>query len=519
MGRELFIKNQSEWEYSRTVIDKLISDREVDLSAPRPETESVSTAQYDEQEELLDDETEYETDDSLFENTDNKNNAENLDLSASEIIENSENSEDAPEQTQTEQQEPLSRSVEFSDTTAIMDELFRARLSDENGASYAEKLVSEKYVSDRTDNSFSAEMYFRDFFDENEEAEQEEAENEATQFPPPALQDEEQFREQYGNAEYTTPVEENVAQDEQKSENIFLDYHTPSMAKPYESGIIEREYRNILGDFLNSSFVERPSPTPPPEEPQQESTAPIVQDVYVQNQITPAPLQETVAPSDAEQNPEIENYAEPQPENQTEQNEPTYNNEATEQYTSDADVNRKLNRITGEVREMGDNVVIRPHNNNSSKEYNNAYYYLSNKLMIVHYGILFGIMMLEILFSAIFVNVVLHAGRSSDKWFYIIAVLIAVTFPIVAFVKNFTAPDKRKRINFSLKNSLIYRLIVMAQCFLIIYCANVIGGMELGFELKYITTLLLPALLSVCFPISALIFNALFKSKKFAIEQ
>ena len=28
MGRDLFIKNQSEWEYSRTVIDKLISDRD-----------------------------------------------------------------------------------------------------------------------------------------------------------------------------------------------------------------------------------------------------------------------------------------------------------------------------------------------------------------------------------------------------------------------------------------------------------------------------------------------------------
>lgn len=32
MGKELFVKNQSEWEYSRTVIDKLISDKEYDFS-------------------------------------------------------------------------------------------------------------------------------------------------------------------------------------------------------------------------------------------------------------------------------------------------------------------------------------------------------------------------------------------------------------------------------------------------------------------------------------------------------
>ena len=33
MGRELFLKNQTDWEYSHTVIDKLISDKTFDLSA------------------------------------------------------------------------------------------------------------------------------------------------------------------------------------------------------------------------------------------------------------------------------------------------------------------------------------------------------------------------------------------------------------------------------------------------------------------------------------------------------
>ena len=139
--------------------------------------------------------------------------------------------------------------------------------------------------------------------------------------------------------------------------------------------------------------------------------------------------------------------------------------------------------------------------------------------MLVHYGILFGIMMLEILFTAIFVNPILHAGRSSDKWFYVLSSLLAVAFPITAFIKNVTIPNKRKRINFSLKNSLIYRSIVMAQCFLIVYCANIIAGMPLSFSGEYLTTVLLPALLCTNFPVSALLFNALFKSKKFAVEQ
>ena len=36
LGREFSEKNQSEWEYSRTVIDSLISDRSFDFSQPAP---------------------------------------------------------------------------------------------------------------------------------------------------------------------------------------------------------------------------------------------------------------------------------------------------------------------------------------------------------------------------------------------------------------------------------------------------------------------------------------------------
>ncbi len=35
-GREITEKNQAEWEYSRTVIDNLISDRSFDFSQPAP---------------------------------------------------------------------------------------------------------------------------------------------------------------------------------------------------------------------------------------------------------------------------------------------------------------------------------------------------------------------------------------------------------------------------------------------------------------------------------------------------
>ena len=495
MGRELFIKNQTEWEYSRTVIDKLISDREVDLNAARPlyqDKEDEDTVAYDAYSENDDSEDANENTENIVEEETAGENAEGA-FTVAPV-------EDTP----------ASQNITFSDTTAIMDELFRRQTETEQDSSYADKLISEKYVSDRTDSGISSEGYFRDFFNADEAFGGTNEQDRYSERPEMPQQTEQ--AEQHNSEEYDIYTQKQV--NENKTDNIFLDYHTATVVQPNGNAIIEREYRNILGDFLNQSFVERKPDVSPVATDEQRVNYENVQNQYTDNIST-----SYTEADDRQAESENEDEYDTSYDDNSYDSENNYEEEQFAAYTNDADVNRKLNDLTGKVREMGDNVVIRTHNNAGSKQYNNAYYYYSNKLMIVHYGILFGIMMLEILFSAVFVNLVLGKGRSTDKWFYIVAVLTAVVFPVIAFIKNFTAPNKRKRINFSLKNSLIYRLIVTAQCFLIIYCMNVIGGMPLGFSMDFVTTLLMPALLCTGFPVSALVFNALFKSKKFAAEQ
>lgn len=523
MGRELFLKNQSEWEYSRTVIDKLISDREVDLNNARPLNDNEVS-----DEPIYDDESNSDIEDTFPETA-----AEESDFDSGiingdsysaftdehhreDITENDEETEygetqnadepiSPPQSTETEIDSAYEQ-IAFSDTTAIMNELLRRQSDDEQDSSYANKLVSEKYVSDNTDSFMSAESYFKDFVDmrEAESTTNDVSENENRKYANEnAVEDYDYF-----SLQSSAPTDtESFADKAEKPESIFLNYHTSQVAPQSDSAIIEREYRNILGGILSDSFTETPRPAV--NESQQTEEEQFTEDNYTENDYS----ENEAEGQQAEDNCEEDYYDE------YEQEEPAYEEENQTAYTSDAAVNRKLNKLTGEVRELGDNVKIRTHNNLGSKEYNNTYYYYSNKLMIVHYGILFGIMMLEILFSAVLVNLIMHAGSKTDKWFYIVAGCISVAFPITAFVKNLTAPDNRKRINFSLRNSLIYRLIVMAQCFLIIYCINIIAGMPLAFSSKYLTTILMPALLCTNFPVSALVFNALFKSKKFAAEQ
>ena len=555
LGRELFIKNQNEWEYSRTVIDKLISDREVDLSEynndavksqshayedsaedeadsdeefgeeeEAPETydevaptapEIISDEELDEtlkdedsdeeNEELLNSQenedredredesltTQEDLHESLEENTTSyddgisdeelSNLLDEIDESADESIESASNEESATE----EDDSPIDET--YNDVSDEMNELLNAQSDGSSTASYADQLVSEEYNSDNSDRYFSSDDYFNDYFDDNEQT--------ATAGPIATTESRDEYeqkgdedivdRESYENAVLEQQHSADDSLEENSQENAqanrpappeFIDYHsTYAVPQRSDRDIIESEYRSILGDFLDECFISRQAENKP----------------------------NRTADEPREPLPDANSAIDPEP-------------IPIETYTSDTTANRKLSDLAVEVREMGTDVKIRTHRSESSKEYNNAFYYYSNKLMLTHYGILFGIMMLEILFSAVLINVIIGKGQAS-VWYYIASVVIALAFPIFAFICSYKNADKRKRINFTLKNQLIYRFIVLAQCLLIIYCANVIAGMSVAFGIDYLTTLLLPSLMCLNIPISALIFNALYKSGRYSV--
>ncbi|MDE7395143.1 MAG: PadR family transcriptional regulator, partial [Clostridiales bacterium] len=156
MGRELFIQNQSDWEYSRTIIDKLISDREYDFKAA--EGAAAANSEKDEAHnnrinEPLEDELETEEPQDEYE-------TEETEELVEEEIEQEEETFGEPEEEQPEEEilppaqpEPT-REVVFSDTTAIMNELFR-RQTESATVSYSEKIVNEKYIDEKPKDAFS----------------------------------------------------------------------------------------------------------------------------------------------------------------------------------------------------------------------------------------------------------------------------------------------------------------------------------------------------------------------------
>ena len=58
----------------------------------------------------------------------------------------------------------------------------------------------------------------------------------------------------------------------------------------------------------------------------------------------------------------------------------------------------------------------------------------------------------------------------------------------------------------------------MVLMFVLIYAVNVVLYMDISFDAEYAFSLVVPALLSTNIPLSALIFQALYDTKKFNAE-
>ncbi len=431
LGKEVFIKNQSEWEYSRTVIDRLISDKEVDLDDPKygntVDNVSEDSSKIDEPEIAIEDNDENEVEVAA---------SVNYDESA------------------------------FTDTNAVIAQMFSNSESNDN--SYLEKIQSDS-VTGKVDSSAAASEYFNDFYSSEVDEEDEE---QKLDIPHDAVSN---FNNIMSDSQKSEQLSFNDNEyNEQKNEHSivddFLSYNS-SIDRDDSQDIIKLEYQKMLGGILDDCFGG---------------------DALMQNETKPSPDATT----------------EQQPESSAQPN-----------YSAEHEALQKLDKLSGEVREMGDNLKIRTYRDDTSKQYSNMFYYYSNRLMLVHYAILFAIMVVEVLGSALLVFAVLKEGSKADIWVYIVAIVVALVFPTVAFIKNYTAPLKRKRVNFNLKHSLIFRSILMIQCFIIIYCLNVFFGMPLSFDISYLSSLLIPAVLCTNFPVSSLIFSALFRSKKYSVDE
>ncbi len=541
MGKELFLRNQHDWKYSRDVIDSLISDEDfgeneivsdndnnvADMSGEtNPEALADDSIKSDELEVTQNnvDITRQLSDSASNENAVDENANINLDIIeqnntvSSEDIENanltetivSQESENNVETNQNRDVNDVQNFVNENDDTerevesesvnpdddinvcdessALIDSIYAQQQSD----SYIKDVENAEYTPTEP---ISSNEYFNDsFYDYGDNV----SESDCSIIERADVS--EQNANSDGSSELNLSDDYNSAADEttiwrkksdRSSENSqsnasnseFFSYHETGASNNSEEieSIIEHEYSSVIASLIENNTISTGG-----------SSANIRTEGYDFD--------------DGSDTSNIVRYNE---------SDNVSNDEAERIEKSD------LGALREEIRESsGEKLAIRTHSDATIKKFNSKHYYYANRLRLLKNGILYAFMLIEICCCFYFIEVK-HNSFNVTKfnlYMYIAAVILATSMPVYAFAKALADYYYRKRINFSPRNSVLFSIAVFILVSMIVFFLNVYAGLLVGEVNNYISTLILPIVLSTNFIVDAVTFNALYKSHSYSIE-
>lgn len=541
MGKELFLRNQHDWKYSRDVIDSLISDEDfgeneivsdndnnvADMSGEtNPEALADDSIKSDELEVTQNnvDITRQSSDSASNENAVDENANINLDIIeqnntvSSEDIENanltetivSQESKNNVETNQNRDVNDVQNFVNENDDTerevesesvnpdddinvcdessALIDSIYAQQQSD----SYIKDVENAEYTPTEP---ISSNEYFNDsFYDYGDNV----SESDCSIIERADVS--EQNANSDGSGELNLSDDYNSAADEttiwrkksdRSSENSqsnasnseFFSYHETGASNNSEEieSIIEHEYSSVIASLIENNTISTGG-----------SSANIRTEGYDFD--------------DGSDTSNIVRYNE---------SDNVSNDEAERIEKSD------LGALREEIRESsGEKLAIRTHNDATIKKFNSKHYYYANRLRLLKNGILYAFMLIEICCCFYFIEVK-HNSFNVTKfnlYMYIAAVILATSMPVYAFAKALADYYYRKRINFSPRNSVLFSIAVFILVSMIVFFLNVYAGLLVGEVNNYISTLILPIVLSTNFIVDAVTFNALYKSHSYSIE-
>lgn len=179
---------------------------------------------------------------------------------------------------------------------------------------------------------------------------------------------------------------------------------------------------------------------------------------------------------------------------------------------------RNFGKLSQSIEELGESAKLRAHCD-TKHEYKKQYYFRDSYLRLYHYAILFVILLVEVFAAYVAGKLLLNVNSAYDMYFYIGSIVAATLLPLSAAVIFLSSPNSRKRNDYNIKSSLIFRIIIMIQLILITYAVNVWMGMPITLDKNFFITLALPTIFAINFPFSAIVFNSLRKKSKFALKE
>ena len=462
MGREVFVQNQDEYEYSRTIIDQLISERAYDLDS----VERVSSDEAEEensfnavdlidadlkQAPVYDKAIEAEEHYSDSTQTLTENNPGNTDKPKT-IEENSAQNihdEIAAHIESTSVDTATKDEKSFINPASVIDDL----LNDAEKNSYSVNLKNEKAPQSKGDDG--KDFYF------NQKEENSYSFSPSAQYGFAFEEDDLPNSEQ---ASTMTDIYASAAESAKRNDTEFISYDSIPQRPNEQQETRNNNYKSILSNLVDDFNA------PPDVQPAQDKLT-----------------KESII---AESNLSVKEKIQV----------------------------RNFGKLSQSIRELGEEVKIRTPDSNAVKEFNKQYYYYKNKFLLFQYGALFPVMLLECLLTFVIIITSSHTVINYGIPLFVCSILFCLAFPITAGILYLFEPYKRKRIDFNFKSSIIFRLIIMLQLILITYAINVYAGMPVGGSEEYLYSTLLPCLLSTNVPLSGVFAYNLHRSNKFAVK-
>ncbi len=512
LGREVFVQNQDEYEYSRTIIDQLISERDYDLDSIEKPTRDDEPEEYEAESRpdtlsdkvvkaISDIESEVVTEEA-------KPTAETVEAVESTVQEHSE--EQSTIQTSNEHIKPQTENIHPNESDVYTKQNEETEETDEESSN-----------NTQTDSTLSA-----DYFGYDPAEFEPITKQSATAAEIDAILSGANDKKSYSD-NVSTPASASAPK-RSFGESYFGTDDTAASYSPFNYGAAE-QYGFALED---ETPLDTPNAQPQPAsvisetptiEPQKKSTPDFL------SYDTEIPYS-SYQPETHRQNPIDDNYRTMLEGFVTDYGAPAEIEKPHEKPLSDEPISetpmsvkekiqvRNFGKLSQSIRDLGDEVKIRTPDSNAAREYNKQYYYYRNKLLLFQYGILFVIMLLESFITFITIKSSATVEMPYAVALYVCSILFCLAFPITAGILYLSDPFKRKRIDFNFKNSMIFRTIIMLQLILIIYAINVYCGMPLGGSSEYLLSMILPCILTSNVPISGIIFNCLYRSKNFAVD-
>lgn len=469
-GKAIFKQSQDEYEYSRTVIDNLISDNQYDLSsldskAEKSDNDNDKNLLEGQQLamdvsalELNEDLTEKSETETEIENANDNKNTVNEYIEPAPIF--SENTENFDTNSELEQ-------VENSATTLQQEPQLENETLKISNSDYINSLLSQNHGSyfsrDLQDNTNEISKICATNYAQNTD-EVDEINQRLEAFKASYNKEIEQSEENLAN-NYAQPSIEYKPKPLFQTRSINLEENVDS----YNNGFYKY---NVSHDGINTKQDDVIERKPLSSLINTDTTAKSTQDIP---QPKPVSIKEQI---------KIHNFG----------------------------------KLSESIEELGENVKLRPHYD-SKHDYKKQYYYRDSYLRLYHFGIMFLLMLIEVFATYVVGKQLLGADTSYDITFYILSIIGCFVLPVFASATYIFSPNSKKRNDYNLKSSIIFRLIVTIQLLLIIYALNVWMGMPITFDGKYFITLALPLVFVINLPISALIFNSLRKKEKFALKE